>query len=344
MYKSLPTKAVKNIIDKLAEAGIYSIFFTGGEPFIRKDILELLKYAIDYGMNVTTSTNGSLITEDIANKLNKIGLDEIQVSLHGLKETHDKITGIKGAYEKTMNGIKNLIKNNVGVIVASVGMKMNYKELPQLASLLADMGVLAYRVLRLMPNNASLLNQVLDEKEALWLVARLDFVRKEKEIEIDVHVPPGCFHLKYFNPLLFPKFSHAYTSICTACKTSIAILPNGDTVPCIELKEIKLGNILYQDIEEIWNNQKCKELHELTPERYSDFCGICPFRYVCYSARCLAYRFNGSLYADDPTCVLVKASKNRADFQKNVSKKLMILSMYAHKHVLAMRKERDTVR
>jgi len=83
---SLPTMQIKKIIDKLVNAEVYSIFFTGGEPFIRKDLIEILKYAIDNGMNVTVSTNGSLITKELAERLNKIGVDEIQVSLHGLEK------------------------------------------------------------------------------------------------------------------------------------------------------------------------------------------------------------------------------------------------------------------
>jgi radical SAM protein with 4Fe4S-binding SPASM domain len=164
-------------------------------------------------------------------------------------------------------------------------------------SIRKDLGAIAYRVLRLMPNKPELLDQVLEEEESKWLIEELDKVRHEKKIEIEVHVPPGCFHTRYFNPLLFPKFSHAYTSICTACKASMAILSNGDVVPCIELKEIKLGNILHQDIEEIWNSEKCKEMRNLTPSTYTGLCRICPLSYVCYSTSCLAYRFNSSLYA-----------------------------------------------
>jgi len=84
-----------------------------------------------------------------------------------------------------------------------------------------------------MPNKPELLDQVLEEEESRWLIEELDKVRHEKKIEIEVHVPPGCFHTRYFNPSTFPKFSHAYTSICTACKASMAILSNGDVVPCI---------------------------------------------------------------------------------------------------------------
>jgi radical SAM protein with 4Fe4S-binding SPASM domain len=332
----LPTVQIKKIIDKLVNAEIYSIFFTGGEPFIRKDLIEILKYAVDNGMNVTVSTNGSLITREVAERLNKIGVDEVQVSLHGLEKTHERITKVPNSYYLTLRGIEYLHEAGIGVIVASVGMKTNYRELPQLAREVADMGAIAYRVLRLMPNKPELLDQVLEEEESRWLIEELDKVRHEKKIEVEVHVPPGCFHTRYFNPLLFPKFSHAYTSICTACKASMAILSNGDVVPCIELKEIKLGNILHQDIEEIWNTEKCKEMRNLTPSTYTGLCRICPLRHVCYSARCLAYRFNGSLYADDPTCVLIKQSQNNKEIFDKLSRiKLRELKDYADQHILA---------
>jgi radical SAM protein with 4Fe4S-binding SPASM domain len=333
---SLSTRQIKKIIDKLVNAEVYSIFFTGGEPFVRKDLVEILKYANDNGMNVTVSTNGSLISKDIAEQLNKIGVDEVQVSLHGLEKTHERITKVPNSYYLTTRGIKYLHEAGIGVIVASVGMKMNYKELPQLARQVADMGAIAYRVLRLMPNSPALLDQVLGEEESNWLVEELDKVRHEKKIEIEAHVPPGCFYTRYFNPLLFPRFSHAYTSICTACKASMAILSNGDVVPCIELKEIKLGNILNQDIEELWNSGKCREMRDLTPNSYTGLCRICPLSDVCYSARCLAYRFKKSLYAEDPTCVLIKKSQgDRKIFSDLVSIKLKELIDYAAQHTLA---------
>jgi len=332
----LPTIQIKKIIDKLVNAEVYSIFFTGGEPFIRKDLIEILKYAIDNDMNVTVSTNGSLITKEVAERLNKIGVDEVQVSLHGLEKTHERITKALNSYYLTIRGIKYLHEAGIGVIVASVGMKTNYRELPQLARQVADMGAIAYRVLRLMSNKPELLYQVLGEEESSWLIEELDKVRHEKKIEIEVHVPPGCFHTQYYNPLFFPRFSHAYTSICTACKEGMAILSNGDVVPCIELKEIKLGNILHQDIEEIWNNEKCKEMRAITPSTYTGLCRICPFSHVCYSARCLAYRFNGSLYADDPTCVLIKQSQNNKEiFNRLYGIKLRELKDYADQHTLA---------
>lgn len=155
------------------------------------------------------------------------------MSLHGLEKTHERITKVPYSYYLTLRGIKYLHEAGIGVIVASVGMKTNYRELPQLARQVADMGAIAYRVLRLMPNKPELLDQVLEEEESRWLIEELDKVRHEKKIEIEVHVPPGCFHTRYFNPSTFPKFSHAYTSICTACKASMAILSNGDVVPCI---------------------------------------------------------------------------------------------------------------
>jgi radical SAM protein with 4Fe4S-binding SPASM domain len=284
------------------------------------------------GVNVTVSTNGSLY-EDVAERLNKI-VDEVQVSLHELEKTHERITKVPNSYYLTLRGIY-LHETGIGVVVASVGMKTNYRELPQLARQVADMGAVAYRVLRLMLNKPELLDQVLEEEESRWLIEELDKVRHEKKIDRG-SCPPGCFHTRYFNPLLFPKFSHAYTSICTACKASMAILSNGDVVPCIELKEIKLGNILHQDVEEIWNSEKCKEMRNLTPSTYTGLCRICPLSHVCYSARCLAYRFNGSLYADDPTCVLIKQSQNKKEIFGKLSRiKLRELKDYADQHILA---------
>jgi MoaA/NifB/PqqE/SkfB family radical SAM enzyme len=80
----LTTDEGKKLIDDLAAFGSPVILFSGGEPLLRKDLLELAQYARDKGMRAVISTNGTLITKDIAAKLQKAGLSFVGVSLEGL--------------------------------------------------------------------------------------------------------------------------------------------------------------------------------------------------------------------------------------------------------------------
>ena len=79
--EDLPTKDVLEIISKIAKEGIYSIFLTGGEPLLRNDLPLIIKQCLDYGMNVSLSTNGVMETERMAELIAFTGLDEIQVSI-----------------------------------------------------------------------------------------------------------------------------------------------------------------------------------------------------------------------------------------------------------------------
>ena len=103
----LTTEEGKKLIDDLAQFGSPVIFFSGGEPLLRKDLLELAQYATDKGMRAVISTNGTLITKEIAAKLQKVGLSYVGVSLDGLEKTHDRFRGKKGAFAAAIEGIRN---------------------------------------------------------------------------------------------------------------------------------------------------------------------------------------------------------------------------------------------
>jgi MoaA/NifB/PqqE/SkfB family radical SAM enzyme len=111
----LSTEEGKKLIDDLAQFGLPVILFSGGEPLLRADLLELAQYAVDRKMRAVISTNGTLITKEIATKLQKIGLSYVGVSLDGLEKTHDRFRGKKGAFNQAMEGIRNC--RNAGIKV-----------------------------------------------------------------------------------------------------------------------------------------------------------------------------------------------------------------------------------
>lgn len=124
-----------------------AVMFTGGEPFLRKDIFELISYSVNRGLKTELVSNGSLINEDLAFKIVSSGLQNIAVSLDGAKEeTHDFIRE-KGAFKKTLNAIDNLVaakrKNGFGpqISVWTTIMKKNIKELFDVISLVKSLGV-----------------------------------------------------------------------------------------------------------------------------------------------------------------------------------------------------------
>lgn len=114
----LTTEECFHVIDELVKNGFKHLKVTGGEPFIRKDLIEILEYASKY-MVVDVSTNASLLSEDLVDKLNKIKLKMIHVSLDGNKEEHESVRGIN-TYERTIRGLELLKKSKNKVRIGTV--------------------------------------------------------------------------------------------------------------------------------------------------------------------------------------------------------------------------------
>jgi Predicted Fe-S oxidoreductases len=89
----LNTNEGKELISDLASFGCPVILFSGGEPLMRKDLPELIRFAVDKGVRVVISTNGTLITKNMASIFGKIGLSYIGVSLDGMEKIHDGFRG-----------------------------------------------------------------------------------------------------------------------------------------------------------------------------------------------------------------------------------------------------------
>lgn len=105
----LSTEEAKRFIDDLAEFNVPALLFSGGEPLIRPDFFELATYAASKGVRPTLSTNGTLITLEVAQKLKDIGVGYVGISLDGLQDVNDKFRGKEGAFEAAMQGIKNCV-------------------------------------------------------------------------------------------------------------------------------------------------------------------------------------------------------------------------------------------
>ena len=105
----LTTAEAKQFIDDLADFNVPVLLFSGGEPLIRPDFFELAEKKEKKGVRPTLSTNGTLITPEVARKIKDIGVGYVGISLDGLREVNDKFRGKAGAFEAAMNGIKNCV-------------------------------------------------------------------------------------------------------------------------------------------------------------------------------------------------------------------------------------------
>ncbi|MFH1455958.1 MAG: radical SAM protein [archaeon] len=108
--KQLTTDEIKKVLDDYAKIGTIGIGLTGGEPFIRSDMLEIIRYTKEVGLIAHMSSNGFNMTKDNAKKILDAGLDAIAFSLDGsTSKTHDKVRGVKGSFDMVMRGIDNFV-------------------------------------------------------------------------------------------------------------------------------------------------------------------------------------------------------------------------------------------
>jgi len=125
----MTTEEAKVMIDDLAEFGAPVLLFSGGEPTLRRDLLELMKYARSKDMRAVISTNGTQITKEKAAQYAEVGLSYVGVSLDGGRETHDKFRGIAGSFDKAIQGIRNSKEAGIKVGLRMTINKRNWQDI-----------------------------------------------------------------------------------------------------------------------------------------------------------------------------------------------------------------------
>jgi 12,18-didecarboxysiroheme deacetylase len=124
------------LIDDLASFGVPVILFSGGEPLMRPDLVELARYAVRSGMRAVISTNGTLISKDKATELREIGLSYVGVSLDGMEAVNDRFRGKRGAFRDALRGIRNCQQAGLKVGLRFTINRMNAAEIPAIFELL----------------------------------------------------------------------------------------------------------------------------------------------------------------------------------------------------------------
>ncbi|MGF3554418.1 MAG: radical SAM protein [Thermoplasmatota archaeon] len=318
----LNTDQALHAIDIFDKSGVTIIAFSGGEPLVRPDILELTRYAADKGIYVAIATNGTLINKDKAKQMRKAGVEFVQISLDGAKaETHDTFRGINGAFDKTVQGIKNCVDEKFFVEVSTTTTKYNYKEIPQVIELSEKLGANWFMAFNFVPTgrgkDITSIDLSPDEREEmlkmLWnelktkkinvLSTAPQFARvalqqekEEKEKIIPTH---------FYNPKLADQLLNLAEFIggCGAGRFYLGMRSNGDILPCVFFP-LKIGNILNDDFEKLWINNKV--LQNLRNKDLLKGCNTCNYRYYCGGCRARAYGYSNDYLAPDPGCILNK--------------------------------------
>jgi len=140
--RELSTPEVKNIIDQMVDAGVLFLTLTGGEPLLRPDFVEIYTYARSKGLLVILFTNGTMITEEVADLLDNIRPFNVEISLYGATApVYEAVTRVSGTHAKCLRGIKLIHERGIPLTLKTELMTLNFHELTEMKAFADKLGV-----------------------------------------------------------------------------------------------------------------------------------------------------------------------------------------------------------
>jgi radical SAM protein with 4Fe4S-binding SPASM domain len=289
----LSTEEAKQVLDRLSKVagvGLPAVSFSGGEPLIRRDFFEVASYAKKRIGYVSIASNGTLITKDNAKKIKDAGIDYVEISVDGASPTlHDAFRGVPGAFERTLEGVRNCVEEGIDTCIATTLHRDNLSELDKLVELSKSLDTRfmhfnyiptgrakKYVELDLTPNERlHVLEKIGKEIVGLYLQSKEEQLKSGKSnIKVDKFFstsPQYASVTKELSEKCGEKFmveAHYaakkgienlanFLGGCGAGRLYCCLEPNGDIKPCVFFptnKNTVLGNILKDNFEEIWDN------------------------------------------------------------------------------------------
>lgn len=295
--KQLKYEEIIKILDQYKEFLIEKnikghINLTGGEPLSNPNFFEILNY-IDNNKeyySFAILTNGTLITDKIAEKISKYKPQYVQISIDGDKKTHEKIRG-KGTLEKAIQGVQNLNKYGVYTSISFTAHKKNYKTFKKVVSIAKKAKANKVWTDRLIPIGGAKelvkisLNQK-ENKKFFKTVYKLMIKTKETQVTMS-------------RALQFLQTGEIPYK-CTAGTKLLTVMENGDLVPCRRMP-IVLGNVLKENLLEIY--KKSNAIKQLEREEIPKECIKCEYSEKCRGGlKCLTYAMTEKIIGKDPGC------------------------------------------
>lgn len=288
---------IYNKIERFLEKENYyaDIALTGGEPLISENLIPLLEYLSmkERVKKLMILTNGTLVDEQKVKLYKKFGVDLVQISLDGgNKKIHESVRG-KNSFEQTLKGIQLFKKEGISVQVQMVIHNNNVNSIYELIQLCNLYNVDRLLITRLvLEGNAkdNFKDIILSPNKYKKLLLMLNDYSKDKINKVKI-LKGRC---------LWRLIDKTQGSVCPVGINSIAILPNGDVLPCRRMPII-IGNLKKESLYKIWYGSKV--LWDI--RRKSNLkgkCGNCSDNEKCGGCRAIAYATTGDYLESDPYC------------------------------------------
>ncbi len=279
LVDELDTAGAVKVIEVIRkQARVPGLSFTGGEPTLRKDLVELVAEAVKIDLRVNLITNGTLLTQRLVDALARAGLRSAQVSLEGgTAGVHDALVGRPGAFEKTLQGVRRLEEAGIAVHTNTTINGGNLDSLEDIVDRVRDLGLD-----RLSMNMVIPCGTAISKGRDLWVrytdigphVLRVRRKAREAGVRFLWYAPtPYCL----FNPVAEGLGNKG----CAACDGLLSVAPDGSVLPCSSLRE-PVGNLLERPFREVWESAEAKAWRR--KEAAPGACHTCSMFEICTGA------------------------------------------------------------
>ena len=283
----LSTAEAKKMLGEIARAGFKIMIFSGGEPLMRSDILELVEFAASQGMRPVFGTNGTLITPEMARALKAAGTMGVGISLDSLNPAkHDRLRGEAGAWEGAVRGMENCRAAHLAFQVHTTVMDWNADELEAMTDFAVQKGAVAHHFFFLVPTGraATIEEESLRAEQYEAVLTRI----MEKQKTVDIELKPTCAP-QFLRIAAMMGVETRFRRGCLAGLAYCIINPRGKVQPCAYLAQ-EVGDVRKTPFDEIWRTSEVfQKLRTLT------YGGGCRAR--------AAYYHGGDYMAEEPWCL-----------------------------------------
>ncbi|MFZ5632741.1 MAG: putative heme d1 biosynthesis radical SAM protein NirJ1 [Bacillota bacterium] len=319
----LSTGEALKLIDDLAEFRVPVILFSGGEPLVRGDFFTLAGHAVERGIRVTISTNGTLIDMETARRIKDLGVGYVGISLDGIGENNNRFRGRKGAFEAALEGIRNCRRAGQKMGLRFTINRHNYGELDNIFNLIREEGIprVCFYHLVYSGRGSKMVDEDISHGEAraamdLIINRTGEFFRREKPVEVltvDNHCDAVYIYLKMLRENS-PGAAEVYELLQRngGNRSGIAIGEidwRGDVHPDQFTRNHTLGNIRERKFGEIWSDLSHPIMAGLKNRAglIGGRCAKCRWFNLCNgNFRARAEAVYGDFWAQDPACYLTE--------------------------------------
>ncbi len=291
-YPVIDVDLFREIIKEAIPLGLDSIKITGGEPLLHPDIYKIWKIHKEFGFSPWVETNGLLCDEKMANVIASFPNPFVSVSLDGsTPEIHDTIRGLHGAYDRSIQGIKNLVERGVNTQIIFSIMRANIHQYEEIIAVAEDLGV-----------NSLKFNIVQPTERGLALHESQRDVTLEEYVQIGENIENHLHNLSkisiiYDHPIAFvPLHRLAESSTVGSCgiRHILGVLADGSYALCgigSSMPEMNIGKAGVDKLEAIWrSNAVINTIRYDLPKDFTGICSRCLMKNDCLGS-CIAQNY-----------------------------------------------------